>query len=93
MEGAAPSLLIIFRYDYGHLRIANLEQSRRRILEVLEKYRAVKGDVIHVVHAGSPLSPVMTGGTELEKEFPELTPIEGEKVCEALQLFDHTRIF
>ncbi len=69
-----------FRYEYGLLKIADLEQTRPNVLAVLNKYRAAKGDVIHVVHQGPPQAPIMTGGTDLEKEFPELEPIAGEHV-------------
>ena len=66
------------------------------MLAVLNKYRAAKGDIIHVIHEGSEESPVMTKNTDLEKVFPELTPIDGEHVSPPRLLFstrEITRVF
>jgi hypothetical protein len=65
-------------YDYGLLAISDLEQSRPNILSVLKKYRAGKGDIIHVVHDTPQGAPLFTPGTGLAEIFPELTPLEGE---------------
>ncbi|MGH8010827.1 MAG: isochorismatase family protein [Candidatus Binatia bacterium] len=67
-------------YATGTLRISHVETSRKVIAAVLEKYRAAKAPVIHVVHATPEGAPVFTPGTELAEEFAELKPAEGESV-------------
>ena len=49
---------------------------------MLEKYRAAKGDVVHVLHDTSKEAPLFTMGTELADEFEELKPGIGEKVLD-----------
>ena len=67
-------------YDHGALAISDVASSRKVIHNVLEKYRAAKGDVVHVVHQTSEGAPVFTTGTELAEEFEELKPSGSEKV-------------
>ncbi|RDW84240.1 hypothetical protein BP6252_01830 [Coleophoma cylindrospora] len=80
----SDSVLIIIdaqnEYDYGHLEIWDLESSRPNILAVLEKYRAANGDVVHVVHDTPAGTPVFTPGTSTSEIFPELKPLEKEKI-------------
>ena len=67
-------------YDHGALAISDVASSRKVIHNVLEKYRAAKGDVVHVLHDTSKEAPLFTSGTELAEEFEELKPGSGEKV-------------
>jgi nicotinamidase-related amidase len=67
-------------YASGKLRVSGVETSRAVIASVLQKYRAAKAPVIHVVHKTPTGAPVFTPGTELAKEFDELTPLEGESL-------------
>ena len=50
------------------------------IASLLEKYRAAKAPVIHVLHETPQGAPVFTPGTELAEELAELKPVEGEHV-------------
>ncbi|SPO01855.1 related to amidases related to nicotinamidase [Cephalotrichum gorgonifer] len=80
----ADSVLVIIdaqnEYTTGKLTISGVEKSRVVIASVLEKYRAAKSPIIHVVHATPAGAPVFTPGTDLARELEELTPIEGEHV-------------
>ncbi|GFF48266.1 uncharacterized isochorismatase family protein YrdC [Aspergillus lentulus] len=69
-------------YATGHLKTANVSLTRKAIATLLEKYRA-GGDgknIVHIVHEVPQGAPVFTPGTDLAKEFDELTPRGGEKV-------------
>ncbi|KAH7471668.1 hypothetical protein FOMA001_g13670 [Fusarium oxysporum f. sp. matthiolae] len=82
----SDSVLVIIdaqnEYATGKLKIENIEASRPVIASLLEKYRAAKAPVVHVVHATPSGAPVFTPDTELAEEFDELKPTEGEKVVE-----------
>jgi hypothetical protein len=60
--------------------VKEVDKSRKAIAELLERYRASKSDIVHVVHATPDGAPVFSPGTKLADEFDELTPISGEKV-------------
>ncbi|KAF7560951.1 hypothetical protein G7046_g3201 [Stylonectria norvegica] len=66
-------------YAEGKLKMVNVEKSRKVIASLLQKYRDAKGSIVHVVHATPEGAPVFTPGTNLAKEFDELTPKDGEK--------------
>ncbi|KAL2692461.1 phospholipase C type enzyme [[Neocosmospora] mangrovei] len=80
----SDSVLVIIdaqnEYAQGKLRVSNIDTARVAIASLLEKYRAAKAPVIHVVHATPEGAPVFTPGTELAKELSELTPVDGESV-------------
>lgn len=67
-------------YDHGLLAISNVQSSRANIAAVLQRYRDVGGDVVHVRHSTPEGAPLFTPGTELAEEFEELVPRGGEKV-------------
>ena len=67
-------------YADGQLKVSNASSSRKAIESLLKKYRDANGNIIHVVHKTPDGAPVFTPGTDLAKEFAELTPKEGEKV-------------
>lgn len=84
---ATDSTLIIIdaqnEYADGHLRTANVDQTRRAISDLLTKYRsggADAGNIVHVKHQVPAGAPVFTPDTPLAEEFAELEPKEGEKV-------------
>lgn len=80
----ADSALIIIdaqnEYASGALTVTNAPASGKVIAELLEKYRAANGKVIHVLHKTPDGAPIFTPGTALAEEFKELTP----KVCPAV---------
>ncbi|KAF4833075.1 putative isochorismatase family protein YddQ [Colletotrichum siamense] len=67
-------------YANGKLAVSGVEASRAKIAFLLEKYRAAKAPVIHVVHEVPADAPLFTPGTDLAEEFSELKPVEGESV-------------
>ncbi|KAF4464174.1 isochorismatase family [Fusarium albosuccineum] len=69
-------------YAEGKLKVSNVAESRKVIASLLDKYRAAKGNIVHVVHATPEGAPVFTPGTKLAQEFDELTPKDGEKVIQ-----------
>lgn len=69
-------------YAEGKLQVANVAESRKAIASLLEKYRASKGNIVHVVHVTPEGAPVFTPGTRLALEFDELTPKDGEKIIQ-----------
>lgn len=79
------SVLIIVdaqnEYDHGLLTIYEVDKSRKVIKDVLDKWRGGGGDVVHILHQTPEGAPLFTPGTELEGEFEELKPREGEEVC------------
>ncbi|KAL8648707.1 MAG: hypothetical protein Q9226_005891 [Calogaya cf. arnoldii] len=70
-------------YDHGLLAIYEVEESRKAIGNVLEKWRGGGGDVVHILHQVPEGAPLFTPGTELAEEFEELRPKDGEEahVC------------
>lgn len=89
--GISPSIGSVFdsaliiidaqnEYAEGKLHVVNISQSRTVIAALLQKYRDLKGEVIHVVHNTPQGAPVFTPGTRLADEFEELEPQAGEKV-------------
>lgn len=60
-------------YASGALAVTNAESSGKAIAELLEKYRAANGRVIHVLHQTPEGAPIFTPGTQLAEEFKELT--------------------
>jgi nicotinamidase-related amidase len=70
------------RYAEGHLTTVDVANTRKAIASLLEKYRAggKPENIVHIVHEVPEGAPVFTPGTDLAKEFSELTPKEGEKV-------------
>lgn len=87
-SSASPSdsVLIIIdaqnEYAEGKLQVTNVSESRKAIAELLEKYRAANGSIVHVVHATPEGAPVFTPGTKLAEEFAELKPRDGEAVIQ-----------
>jgi nicotinamidase-related amidase len=69
-------------YAEGHLRVKDVEASRVVIASLLEKYRAAKAPVVHVVHITPTGAPVFTPGTELVEIFRELKPAANESIVE-----------
>lgn len=67
-------------YAQGQLKVKNVEQSRKVIASLLEKYRSAGGNIVHVVHDTPQGAPVFSPGTPLAEIFEELTPKDGEKV-------------
>lgn len=70
-------------YASGQLKVKSVDQSRKVVADLLSRYRSGGGNgknIVHVVHQVPSGAPVFTPGTELEKEFSELTPQAGEKV-------------
>ena len=95
MMGAPPStaspsdstLIIIDaqnEYAEGALKVTDAPGTRKVIASLLEKYRAAGGQIVHVVHNVPEGTPIFTPGTNLAKEFDELTPKDGEKVIEKI---------
>lgn len=82
---STSTLLIIDaqnEYASGALTVTNAATSRKAIASLLQKYRDAKAPVVHIVHKTPEGAPIFTPGTELAKEFEELTPREGETVVE-----------
>lgn len=69
-------------YANGRLAVRDAATSRTAIANLLQKYRAAGGKVVHVVHRTPPGAPVFTPGTALEAIFDQLTPRRGEKIIE-----------
>ncbi|KAM3071034.1 phospholipase C type enzyme [Clarireedia jacksonii] len=67
-------------YASGQLKVSQVDESRKAISALLEKYRAANAPLVHITHQTPPGAPVFTPDTELAKEFSELTPKDGEKV-------------
>ncbi|KAJ7718242.1 isochorismatase hydrolase [Mycena metata] len=84
----SDSILIIIdaqnEYASGALAMSEpvLASTRPVIVQLLEKYRASGGAIVHVVHIAPDGAPVFTPGTPLAEEFAELTPRDGEPVVE-----------
>ncbi|KAF4821119.1 putative isochorismatase family protein YddQ [Colletotrichum siamense] len=80
----SDSVLVIIdaqnEYAIGKLAVSGVDASRAKIASLLEKYRAAKAPVIHVVHEVPAGAPIFTPGTDLAEEFSELKPLEGESL-------------
>jgi nicotinamidase-related amidase len=80
----SSSVLIIIdaqnEYAEGHLKVHNVDASRKIISSLLQKYRSSSAPVIHVVHDTPAGAPIFTPDTPLAAEFSELAPQEGETV-------------
>ncbi|KAH7401204.1 Isochorismatase-like protein [Pyrenochaeta sp. MPI-SDFR-AT-0127] len=81
---ASPSdsaLLIIDaqnEYASGALTVTNASASGQVIADLLEKYRAANGKVVHILHKTPEGAPIFTPGTDLADEFKELKAKDGE---------------
>ena len=75
-----PPPLIPRRYATGHLKTENVTSTRKAISTLLEKFRAAKAPLVHIVHQPPAGAPVFTQDTDLAKEFAELEPEKNEKV-------------
>jgi nicotinamidase-related amidase len=73
---ATDSALIIIdaqnEYASGRLKVTNAEASGKVIAEVLEKYRAANGKIVHVLHETPEGAPIFTPNTELAEEFTDV---------------------
>jgi len=70
-------------YVNGKLATVNIDQTRKAIAEILQKYRSSEHNgknIVHVVHQTPDGAPVFTPGTALAQELQELTPHSGEKL-------------
>src|SRR5579859_461781 len=80
----SSSVLIIIdaqnEYAEGHLKVHNVDASRKVISSLLQKYRSSSAPVIHVVHDTPSGAPIFTPSTPLAGEFSELAPKDGETV-------------
>ncbi|KAI1347456.1 Isochorismatase-like protein [Xylaria sp. FL0043] len=80
----SDSVLVIIdaqnEYASGLLKTENVESTRAANAALLEKYRAAKAPIVHVVHKTPDGAPVFTPGTPLADEFDELKPRDGENV-------------
>lgn len=78
------SVLIIIdaqnEYAEGHLKVHNVDASRKVIASLLQKYRSSSAPVIHVIHDTPSGAPIFTPSTPLAAEFSELAPKDGETV-------------
>lgn len=83
---ASPSdsaLLIIDaqnEYASGKLTVTNAEPSGKIIADLLERYRAANGKIVHILHKTPDGAPIFTPGTELADEFPSLKAKDGEEL-------------
>ena len=72
----SDSTLIIIdaqnEYASGALTVTNAAQSGKVIADLLEKYRAANGKIIHVLHKTPEGAPIFTPGTDLANEFKDL---------------------
>ncbi|KAK4944465.1 hypothetical protein LTR10_016139 [Elasticomyces elasticus] len=72
-------------YAQGHLKTVNVDQTRKAISSLLQKYRSGSSDgknIVHVKHKTPDGAPVFTPGTHLAEEFDEIKPRDNEKVIE-----------
>jgi nicotinamidase-related amidase len=72
----SDSALIIIdaqnEYASGALKVTNAEASGKVIAELLERYRAANGKLVHVLHETPDGAPIFTPGTELADEFKDV---------------------
>lgn len=62
------------RYAEGHLKVSQVDSSRKAIAALLTKYRSAHAPVAHIVHEVSAGAPIFTPRTSLAREFRELVP-------------------
>jgi nicotinamidase-related amidase len=67
-------------YHHGKLAVKNFNASASAISQLLNRYRAAGGDVIHVFHETSAEAPIFTTGTELAEPWDGVKPRDGESV-------------
>ena len=85
----SDSALIIIdaqnEYASGALTVTNAAASGKVIADLLEKYRAANGKIVHVLHKTPEGAPVFTPGTDLAEEFKDLKAkvgiISAKKLC------------
>ncbi|OAL56376.1 Isochorismatase hydrolase [Pyrenochaeta sp. DS3sAY3a] len=65
-------------YASGALTVTNAPQSGKVIADLLEKYRAAGGKVVHILHKTPEGAPIFTPGTDLAEEFKDLKAKDGE---------------
>ncbi|KAF2123499.1 Isochorismatase hydrolase [Dothidotthia symphoricarpi CBS 119687] len=79
----SDSALIIIdaqnEYASGALTVTNAAASGKVIADLLEKYRAANGKIIHVLHKTPEGAPIFTPNTALAEEFKELKAKDGEE--------------
>src|ERR1700753_917347 len=77
-------IIIDAQYEYaeGKLKVAGLDESKTAIAALLQRFRKVGGQVIHVVQVAPDGAPVFTPTTKLAAEFEELSPMAGEIVIQ-----------
>jgi len=91
MQPSVPSInsstLVIIdaqnEYADGILKTVQVDQTRKAISVVLEKYRKSSQNgknIVHVQRQTPKGAPVFSSGTPLFDEFDELKPKEGEKI-------------
>jgi len=72
----SDSVLLIIdaqnEYANGALTVTNAEASGKVIANLLEKYRAANGKVIHVLHQTPEGAPIFTPNTDLANEFKDV---------------------
>lgn len=64
--------------------MTNAGETRQATAALLERYRAAKGRVVHILHSVPEGTPVFTPQTKLAEEFEELRAKDGEKVIEKI---------
>ncbi|KAH8698487.1 Isochorismatase-like protein [Talaromyces proteolyticus] len=82
------SVLVIIdaqnEYISGLLQVEDSETSRKVIYGLLEKYRNVGSDIVHVVADSPPGAPIFTPNTPLADILDELKPLDNEPVVHKL---------
>lgn len=72
----SDSVLLIIdaqnEYANGALTVTNAAASGKVIANLLEKYRAANGKVIHVMHQTPEGAPIFTPNTDLANEFKDV---------------------
>lgn len=84
-------------YADGILKTVQIDQTRKAIASVLEKYRKSSQsgkNIVHIQHKTPDGAPVFTSGTPLFDELPELKPKDGEKIIhkQAVSSFAQTEL-
>ncbi|KAJ7718267.1 isochorismatase hydrolase [Mycena metata] len=86
IANTSDSILLLIdpqnEYAYGALAMSKqvLASTRPVIAQLVERYRAAGGVVVHILHTVPEGTPVFTPGTPLAEEFAELAPRDGEAV-------------